>query len=412
MLRFLLPNREAAILRSIDGQLPRPDALKISIARSQDDFIGAAKLVYESYQRRGIPFTHKSELRILPQIMAGNSVVVIARSGESVIGTLTLLTRNPFGFFMSEILSEEEKNSHFAVGHSAFSEIASLAINPKYLAPASSLFYELMSFAYQFSKNFMDVQNIVTMAQPGVVQYYNSLFGFKPIGGDKPRPVASLGGDLNVPLTVSIEDFEKTLESNAKKFIAIRPLTKLILSDALTDKTFEYPTEKLTNGMYSIKSVSVLEELFMKKTEIMIEAPADIRARVAAQYPTTDDYLWVFQTDPRIKKRRSRRFSVDLPTSIAVRSDGNGMSIRNGRILDISENGIRLELLPSQAPLPTAGEITVTIPVSDTTETSVHGEIVRSDVDQRSYGIQITDCSRSFLDYIRHLATVDNANVA
>lgn len=405
-------HRQVAILRSIDGQLPRPEGLKLSIARTQDEFVAAAKLVYESYQRRSIPFTHSSQLRVLPQIMAANTVVVVARAGDTIIGTLTLLTRNPFGFFISEILTEEEKNAHFAVGHSAFVEIASLAIDPKYLAPASSLFYELVSYAYQFSKNYLDVQNIVTMAQPGVFHYYHGLFGFQGITNSKPRPSKTLGGDMNVPLSVSLEDFEKTLEKNAKRFSSIRPLAKMILSDAKTDPTFEYPTEKLTTGMYSVKSVGVLEELFMKRTEIMMEVATDIRTRIAAQYPTTDDYLWVFQTDPRIKKRRSRRFSVDLPTSIAVRSDGNGMSIRNGRILDISENGIRLELLPSQAPLPTAGEITVTIPVSETTETSVHGEIVRSDVDQRSYGIQITDCSRSFLDYIRHLATTDNANVA
>ena len=80
------------------------------------------------------------------------------------------------------------------------------------------------------------------------------------------------------------------------------------------------------------------------------------------------------------------------------------MSVRTGTILDISENGAQVQLLPSQEELPTNGEITITIPVSSTTETSVHGEIVRRDNDHRSYGIQITDCSTLFLEYIRGLA--------
>lgn len=411
MLKFLLADhREVEILRTVDPSLPRPPAFTIGLARTNDDFLAAARLLYESYQRRGIPFVNEAKIRVLPQIMTPSTSVIVAKSGETVIGTVTIVCRNPFDFPVSEILTPAERAEYLSEVDGTVAEMASLAIGFDYLAPKSDLFYSIVGYTYHYCKTLLGISRVVIASQPVVVDYYRAMFGFAPITSDKPRPFLSAGGDPTVPLFVSLEDFEKKIRANGKRISRLKTLPRTFLESPSTDPAFIFPTpSKETPGVFQPKTVGIIEELFLKQTEIMKNIDPAKRARVEAMYPQTDDFRWVFQNDPRISKRRSRRFTVNLPTAIAVRSTGNGTTVRSGTIIDISENGARLELAPSQNPLPTTGEITITIPVNDTTETSVHGEIVRSDIEQRSYGIQITDCSTSFLEYIRRLSNADAA---
>jgi hypothetical protein len=158
-----------------------------------------------------------------------------------------------------------------------------------------------------------------------------------------------------------------------------------------------------------MKSVGVIEELFIKQTDMMSKIDPAKRIRTEAMYPETDDYRWVFHNDASKSRRTARRFAVNVPTVIAVRSAGNGTTTRIGTVVDISEHGAFLVLSTNQSALPKTGEITFTIPVSDTIEVSVHGEVVRMDDDQRSYGIRITSSGSAFHDYIRSLVSREDA---
>lgn len=411
MFKWLLSDhREVEMLRTVDPSLPRPGAFSIGLARSNDEFLAAGRLLYESYQRRGIPFVNEAKIRVIPQLMAPNTAVIIAKSGDTIVGTATVVCRNPFDFPVAEILTPSERADFLSEHEGAVAEIASLAIATDYLAPKSGVFHFLVGYLHHFCKTYLEISKVVIAAQPNVVEYYKAMFGFMPIGDQtKPRKMPSAGNDLTVPLWTTIEKFEQKIVTNAKRVNKLKTLTKLFLEDPKKDPAFHFPVAKISGGIYLSKPVSLIEELFLKQTEIMKNSDPAKRARIEAMYPQTEDFRWVFQNDPRISKRRARRFTVNLPTAVAVRSAGNGTSVRSGTIIDISENGARLELLPNEGALPTMGEITITIPVSETTETSVHGEIVRSEPDQRSYGIQITDCSTSFLEYIRRLSAADAA---
>ncbi len=405
MLKFLFDeHREIEILRTVDPGLPRPAKLSIGLAKTNEDYIAAARLLYESYQRRGIAFKHESKLRVIPQIMTPTTAVVVARSGATIICTATVVCFNPFDFPLAEILTSSERAAHLSEKDGRICEIASLAIDHKYLAPSSGIFHLLVGYLHEYCVNHLGVKKIIIGAQPGVVDYYRAMFGFVPINGAAGRTFPSAGNDPTVPLFVTAEKFREKIRGNGKRITKLKSLEKLFLEDPKTDPSCQY-TEVDHLESFQSKSVSLLEELFLKQTDTMKTVDPAKRGRVEALYPSDEDYKWVFQLDPRISKRRARRFAVKLPTTIAVRSLGSGTTTHTGVILDISENGAQIQLDSSQSPLPSSGELTLTIAISDTLETAVHGVVIRRDPDMKSYGIQITDCSSSFLAYIRQLST-------
>jgi hypothetical protein len=413
MLKFLLEeHREIEILRTVEPDLPRPESLSISLAKSNDDYMSAARLLYDSYQRRKIAFKHESKLRVIPQVMTPTTAVVVARSGSKIICTATVVCMNPFDFPIAEILTPSERVLHLHSNEAKgrICEIASLAIDHKYLAPASGIFHLLVGYLHEYCVNQLGCKKIVIGAQPGVVDFYRTMFGFVPMTSPDPRIFHSAGNDPTVPLWVTRETFQEKIKANSKRISRLKPLEKMFLEDPKTDPCYQY-SEVDHADSFAPKSVSLIEELFLKQTEIMKLADTVKRERVQELYPNDDDYKWVFQIDPRLSRRRVRRFAVNLPTTIAVRSLGSGTTTHTGQILDISETGAQIQLDTSQSALPSSGEVTLTIAISATVDTSVHGDVIRRDPDMRSYGIQITDCSSSFLEFVRQLSAENGVKV-
>ncbi len=404
MFKFLFnDHREVEILRSVDPNAPRPAGLTIRLAESKEDYVAAGRLLYHSYQRRRIAFKHESEIRVIPQLMTPTASVVIALSGEQIIATATVVCNNPLSFPIGDILTAPERHEHFVEKNGPVCEIASLAFDDDFLAPKSGLFNLLAGYLHEYCVNLLGAKKILIGTHPGVVEFYRTMFGFEPINGVQGRPYPSAGGDPTVPLWVTSLKFSEKLLSISKKFPRLKSLAQVFLTNPKIDAAYIYPVIE-NRGHFCPKNVELLEELFLKQTNMMKEIDPARRAKVEALYPVDDDYKWVFHLDAHVSRRRVRRFAVSLATTIAVRSIGNGITTHEGMILDISENGAQVRLGENQEPLPGSGEVTLTISISDTTETSVHGEVIRRDPDLRSYGIQITDCSSTFLAFLRTLS--------
>ncbi|CAN5516078.1 hypothetical protein BH10BDE1_BH10BDE1_14090 [soil metagenome] len=410
MLKLLLDDhREVEILRTVNPALPRPEDFTFALAKTNDDFLAAGHLLYESYQRRQIAFVNTAKIRVIPQIMTPGTTVIVGKSKGVVICTATVVCRNPFDFPIAEILSAAECAEHLSDNDGAVAEIASLAIADDYLAPKSGAFHYLVGYLHEYLKVHLNIAKIVVGTQPVVVDYYRAMFGFLPIRGTAARLMPSAGNDPTVPLVVTMERFEKKIVSNAKRMSALKPFVRLFLEEPHVDPKFEYLKEPVQNGVIQLKSVGLIEELFLKQTDLMTKVDPAKRMRTEAMYPETDDYRWVFHNDAGKSRRGARRFTVNIPTVIAVRSAGNGTTTRVGLIVDISEHGAFLVLSSNQAALPKNGEITFTIAVSETVEASVHGEVTRMDDDQKSYGIRVTSAGSAFHDYIRSLSDAKNA---
>ncbi len=410
MLKLLLDDhREVEILRTVNPALPRPANFTISLAKSNDDFVAAGRLLYESYQRRQIAFVNKARIRVIPQIMTPQTTVIVGKSNGVVICTATVVCHNPFDFPIAEILTPAECAEHLSAADGAVAEIASLAIADEFLAPKSGAFNYLAAYLYEYLKNHLGISKIVIGTQPVAVDFYRAMFGFLPIRATAPRVMPSAGNDPTVPLVVTMERFEKKVNSNAKRISSLKAFVRLFFEEAKADSNFEYLNSPVVNGLVQLKSVSLIEELFLKQTDMMSRVSPAKRIRTEEMYPETDDYRWVFHNDTQKSRRTARRFTVNVPTVIAVRSSGNGTTTRVGTIVDISENGAFLILAPNQSALPKSSDVTFTIQISDTVEASVHGEIARIDDDERSYGLRITSSGSAFHDYIRALSQDQSA---
>ena len=76
---LLSDHRDIEMLRSVDPDLPRPQTLSIGLARTNEEYLAAGRLLYDSYQRRGIPFVNFTAFSMNPFARFSFCTFAIAR---------------------------------------------------------------------------------------------------------------------------------------------------------------------------------------------------------------------------------------------------------------------------------------------------------------------------------------------
>ncbi|MDX9731770.1 MAG: PilZ domain-containing protein [Bdellovibrionales bacterium] len=398
--------RALAILRSIQFGERRPDALSISLAHSASDYVKAANLIYHSYQRRGIPFTDESEMRLLPQILTPNASVIIAKSGDQVVGTATVVGKNPLGFPMSDTMTDEEQAALFNATEGPSVEIAALAVQDAYAGKPGALYLPMAGYLIHYCRHYLNTTYIAAAIQPRLLDFYSAVFGAKPTCESlrkKPRKYKTLGDLDAIPIWTKTSELSKHVESFVNQDPKLQPLYDVLFNEPSNNPLYVYPSREKQRSFDQPKPASVIEELFVKRTDILKKIDDVKRAQVQAMYPNSDEYRWIFHVDPGLNLRKATRFNVNLKTVVVQPCDPEHAPLRQGQILDVSSSGVRLQLAANQAPLKVDQPIHLTLTVSESTETLLKGRIVRTLPDNKGYGVEITEGDGIFRDYIRWL---------
>lgn len=398
MLQFLLPDKLAQIIKSVDLSAPPPPQLTIGLAAKLDDYVEAGQLVYDSFQRRKLPFTHPNKLRLIPQMIAPTTAVLVVRSGPKLIGTATIVQQNPLGFPAERLANQSEWEKFAAGAKGPIIEVCNLAVAAEYIGKPATVFFPLAAYIYRFAKEFLKADRVAICVQPSLVDFYRALFGFDFLGSEDPRPFILIGDIQAIPLKASISKFEEWVKKKLARGSNGDALKQLFLERPKTDPAFTYPSHEFRTNISQPKSASILEELFVKQTDLLSNLPIESKSSLSQLYPSTDDYRWVFEADPRISRRKTRRFLTNLPTEIF--KDGNSLS--TGLILDVSESGLRLKANKTDLTLKVGDMISFAVSISEKVDTSLKAKIVWIKPDA-SYGLEIVEYDSRYQQYIRWL---------
>jgi len=122
--------RQRVVLGRVNVDFERLRGLRVKLATTEAEMLGAARLVHDAYVARGIIEPHASGLMFHPQMVLPTSMTFVALLDDAVVGTSSLVGDSPLGLpldrsFRDEIAGFRVRGEHLA-------EVSALAVAPEH----------------------------------------------------------------------------------------------------------------------------------------------------------------------------------------------------------------------------------------------------------------------------------------
>jgi len=207
--------------------------LGCKIAATHDEWHDAFALVYESYVRSGLTQPNLIGLRVIPHHLLPTTSTLIARLGDDVIGTMTLVRDSGAGIPL-EVAYGRDVDAMRDQGIS-FAEVSCLATRPLSLMDYPYVFMRLLRLLAQHAR-YVGVERLLIAAHPRHVRLYERSMGYRRFGEETSYP--SVGG---APAVAAYLDFAEADRIRPRMYNEC--FGKPIHSEALEPR--EMPTESV-----------------------------------------------------------------------------------------------------------------------------------------------------------------------
>lgn len=152
-------------------------AFEYKIATTIDELEQAFRILHDAYVDQGYMTQSKSGLRFLKYFALPSTTTIIAKKGEEVIGTMSIIRRTRMGLPMETIFNLDQLTQL----DSEVAEISSLAVAKKYRGKRGEVFLPLCRFLHQYCAKLMKVRYMVIAVHPTMSDLYRALFGFQDL---------------------------------------------------------------------------------------------------------------------------------------------------------------------------------------------------------------------------------------
>lgn len=191
------------------------DDIVLDLARTTDDYLGAFTLVHDSYVRAGLADPQPMGLRITKHQLLDTSQVFVAKHGERVISTHTVVVDTAIGLPMESIYSDVVGRARESGRRLA--EVCCLAdrrLSPKRFF---DLFSELSRLMAQFALHH-GVDELWIACHPRHAKLYERRMGFQVVGEERDHPLVK--GNPAVPLRVDLVNLRSEYPSVWRRFFS------------------------------------------------------------------------------------------------------------------------------------------------------------------------------------------------
>lgn len=188
----------------------RMRGLGCKIASTHDEWHDAFALVYESYVRSGLTRPNLTGLRIIPHHLLPTTSTLIARLGNEVIGTMTLVRDSAAGVPLEAVYDRDvEQMRRQGI---AFAEVSCLATRPLSLTDYPYVFMRVLRLLAQHARH-VGVERLLIAAHPRHVRLYERSMGYRRFGEETSYP--SVGG---APAVAAYLDFAEADRSRPRMY--------------------------------------------------------------------------------------------------------------------------------------------------------------------------------------------------
>lgn len=158
--------------------------LTVRLAETIDEYVEAARLVYEGYRARGILDPHETGVRVTPFLALPTTLIFVALREGRIVGTISVVLDGPAGLPMESIYRDEL--AALRASGRRIAEVGALCISPGLRGRGIAF---LLNKAMALSaRNFAHVDDLVIAVHPRAEDLYRALLGFERLGPQREYP--------------------------------------------------------------------------------------------------------------------------------------------------------------------------------------------------------------------------------
>jgi hypothetical protein len=317
--RLLPAWAKQSLMRSmIRVQDEMDEGFVVKLAETQEEFAGAFRVLHDSYVEKGFCSPQPSGMRLIVHHALPTTSVVVAKKGERVVGTLTLVRDNKLRL----PVEKEWDLSWLRVGASRVAEITCFAIDPAFRrASHGNVFFPLLRFMYEYATKYFGTDYLAVVIDPKDKDFYEGILFFEPVDN---RVVEDYLGAPAIAQFLDLKQarsrFQKAYGGKAKNrnlfryFVEISPLG------------VQFPKQEPYTINGPAMSADNVRHFFFEASNLGRELTDEQLEKLLFHFP-------------RELRDRACRIGVELPAELVL-SDGTVLG--KVQIKDISRTGIRI----------------------------------------------------------------------
>jgi len=356
----VLPRRmRFAVFRNlIKCDVSPPDKLVLKVAETQEELEDCFSLLHDAYVRAGFMKPDPSGMRATIYHALPTTTTLLAKYGDRIVGTISMIRDSPLGFPMQKIFNIEKIRK--AGGNIA--EVSALAIERRFQAKGGIILFPLMKFMYEYSTKCFDTRHLVIAVNPRHIGFYESILFFKRL---KQNPVEHYDFVNGAPAVGAHLDLLSAPENMKRHYDNKEPAKNLYnYFINLRMPNIIYPDKRFYTTNDPVMTPELLDYFFNKRTQVFTKLSDDQKRRFHEIYDLTAYQTVLPPLPPGGEKDLSRparhqRFSVICPAELVI--DGapqrgsykiqviecsiNGFRARSDRALPLEAEGLaRIDL--------------------------------------------------------------------
>lgn len=234
--------------------------LSYKVAESEDELRQAFYLIYKNYEREGFTQKNSAQVRLTKYHLLPSTQVLIAKRGDRVVGTLSVMAQSFMGLPSAELLNDPSPIEL----EGQMAEISCLAIAKDQAGQGGAILWSLIHYLYYLSRHHMNLDFWFISFHPRFKPLYEGLLGFTILdnGG-----VVDYGMANNSPALLALLDLNlaptlwKRMYSGSKEG---SQLGKFLSQGRRKD--FSLPTQG--NSTHRL-GAEFLREFFMEKSQVI-----------------------------------------------------------------------------------------------------------------------------------------------
>jgi hypothetical protein len=182
ILKHLVPSpiRYKLIRRALRFHPIEDMDFQVGIATRQDEMEQSFRLLHESYLSSGLINRRSSGLYCNIYNAFPHSILIVAKIGEEVVGTASLIKDSPLGLLAdADYLDDDNRHRHN--GH-RLCEGSSLAVDSRYRGSGRKVSFALLKYLFHYAKDYMDATHAIAVTRPNAEDTYRAIFNFQRNG--------------------------------------------------------------------------------------------------------------------------------------------------------------------------------------------------------------------------------------
>ncbi len=161
----------------VDPHFLKNNNITIKIADTSSELSSAFSLTQRSYEKANLLNKNSSRQRLTKYHLLPTTKVIVAKVGDTVIGTISLILDSPIGLPIDSMVPIDLMRKNMK----RICEVSSFAIDEKWRSRANGLFFPLTLFTLKYSIELMKADSLVIVTNERARFIYEDIFFFNPI---------------------------------------------------------------------------------------------------------------------------------------------------------------------------------------------------------------------------------------